>query len=118
MIEAAPVSITPSIWDVAAARASRDMAVADVEVRAAPWVAVAREALLAVAERQVSLTSDDVWQELERRGVPAPEEGRAMGPVMKRAMREGVIEPVGYTQGTNPKHHADVMRVYRSLVTL
>lgn len=113
-----PAPTMASIWDLAAAQAARDSAVADVEVPAAPWVAIAREALRAVAERQATLTSDDVWQELERRGVPPPAEGRAMGPVMVRARKEGLIVPMGYTQGTNPKHHADVMRVYRSLVTL
>ena len=31
-------------------------------------------------------------------------------------VRAGVIAPIGYTRGTNPRHHADVARVYASRV--
>lgn len=103
----------PTIWDVAAGRTARDAAIADVEVRSVPWRTVAWEALCDLVDVSATLTSDDVWAELDRRSIPRPEEGRAMGPVMQRAVREGLITPTGYTQGTNPKHHADVMRVYR-----
>ena len=107
----------PTIWDIDAARDARDEAIANVSVTSVPWRTVAYEALLAVAEAQETVTSDDVWQELERRDIPRPAEGRAMGPVMMQGVRDGVIVPNGYTQGTNPKHHADVMRVYRSRAT-
>lgn len=103
-------------FDVQAVRDVRDEAISRVEAPAAPWVAVALDTLRRLAVRHATLTSDDVWAELDREGVPRPGEGRAMGAVMKRAMKEGLIVPAGFTQGTDPKHHGDVMRVYRTVV--
>lgn len=105
-----------TLWDVQAGREARDEAVSRVEASSAPWGALALLALERVAYRQPTVTSDDVWAELDAAGLPRPAEGRAMGPVMVRGTREKLIEPEGFTQGTNPRHHADVMRVYRSLV--
>lgn len=79
-----------------------------------PWRVFADRALQSVAKTQSIVTSDDVWEELDRMGIPRPREGRAMGPVMMAAVRDGTLEPDGFTSGTNPKHHADVMRRYRS----
>lgn len=107
----------PSLWDIEAGRDARDQSLADVAVHSAPWSAVARDALHAVARRQERVTSDDVWAELDAMGIARPIEGRAMGPVMVRGVREGVIAPDGYTQGTDPRHHADIARLYRSLVS-
>jgi len=108
--------MTATIWSLPAALEARDAAMADVEVKSVPWRTVAREALEHLALTRPTLTSDDVWQELERRGIPAPDEARAMGPVMKAAMREGLIVHSHYTTGTNKAHHGDIMRVYRSVV--
>ena len=105
----------PTIWDLDAARDARDEAITNVSVTSVPWRTVAYEALLAVAAAQDTVTSDDVWKELERRDIPRPPEGRAMGPVMMQGVRDEVITPDGYTQGADPRHHADVMRVYRAL---
>lgn len=103
-----------TLWDVAEGRARRDEALE--RVADPPWSSFANRALQAVARRQPVVTSDDVWAELERMGIPSPGEKRAMGPVMVAGTREGWITPLGYTTGTNPKHHADVMRTYRSQV--
>jgi len=102
------------LFDLSAGRAARDAAVA--AVADPPWQSFAVIAVETVACAQGRVTSDDVWAELDRMGIPRPPEGRAMGPVMTWAVRSGLLTPEGYTQGTNPRHHADVMRVYRSLV--
>lgn len=81
-----------------------------------PWASFASVALRELATTRSILTSDDVWAELDRRGIPRPIEGRAMGPVMVAGVRAGWITASGFTQGTNPKHHADVMRVYASRI--
>lgn len=79
-----------------------------------PWRAFADRALLSVARTYGVVTSDAVWEELDRMGVPRPAEGRAMGPVMAAAVKAGTLVPTGYERGTNPRHHADIQRVYRS----
>ncbi|HET7030349.1 MAG TPA: hypothetical protein VFI34_07545 [Candidatus Limnocylindrales bacterium] len=98
-------------FDLAAGRVARDEAIAAVQDP--PWASFASAALRDLAASRSILTSDDVWAELDGRG-PRPIEGRAMGPVMVAGVRAGWITPSGFTQGTNPKHHADVMRVYAS----
>ncbi len=103
-----------TLWDRTEARAARDEAVRTVAASEAPWVAVAFDALCAVARRQQFLSSEDVWVELDRMGIPRPAEGRAMGPVMVRGTREGVIRLAGFTTGTDPRHHSDILRTYRS----
>jgi hypothetical protein len=97
---------------------ARDEAIERVSSNSLAWRTVAHEALEAVCYRQLTVTSDDVWAELERMDIPRPDEARAMGPVMMRGVRLGLIVPHGFTQGTNPRHHADVMRVYRSLAAI
>lgn len=99
-------------------RDARDEAIARVSENTLAWRTVAFEALEAVCYRQVTVTSDDVWAELEALSIPRPDEARAMGPVMLRGVKQGLMVPQGFTQGTNPRHHADVMRVYRSLTVL
>lgn len=105
-----------TLWDIDAGRAQRDEAISRVEVTSAPWRAVAYDALEKVARTTPAFTSEEVWKQLDHWGIPRPEEGRAMGPVMIRGRKEGLIEPMGFTQSTNPKHHADPTRLYRSMV--
>lgn len=103
-----------TLWDV---RQARDEALDRVSTpSSAPWRSLAFDALLGVACNQPTVVSDDVWDELDRLGIPRPEEGRAMGPVMLRGIREGIIAPEGFQTGRNPRHHGDLMRTYRSLV--
>jgi hypothetical protein len=92
----------------------RDEAIDRVQRRTSAWRALAYQALEDVARRQFYVTSDDVWDELFLRNVPRPDEGRAMGPVMQKGVREGLLIPDGYVTGRDPRHHADVARRYRS----
>lgn len=105
----------PTLWDdPAAGVAARDEAMSRVEERSAPWRAVAWDVLMDLARTRETLTSDDLFIELERRHIPRPVEARAAGPVMQRGIREGVLVPIGYTAGRDPRHHRDVARLYRS----
>lgn len=79
-----------------------------------PWRAFADRALLSVARTYGVVTSEDVWQELDRMGIPRPAEARCMGPCMAAAVKAETLEPTGYQRSSDPRHHADVMRVYRS----
>jgi hypothetical protein len=100
-----------SLWE---GRARRDEALERVQRHSSPWRALAYQALERVADRLPYLTSDDVWDELLVMEVPRPEEARAIGPVMVKGVRAGLIVPDGYVTGRDPRHHADVARRYRS----
>ena len=56
------------------------------------WEAAARQAVLDVAAEHVQWTSDEVWEVLEARGVPAPENPRLLGNVLGAMQRQGLIE--------------------------
>lgn len=109
-------SVDLSLWDPQPAAAARDEALARVESHSPHWRVFADLAVRAVARRQTRLSSEDVWRELDRQGVPRPPEPRALGVVMRKAIREELIRPDGWTTSTDPKSHADPMRLYRSLV--
>lgn len=79
-----------------------------------PWKAFAVEALRAVAQREDEFSSEDVWEELDRMGIPRPSEGRAMGPVFMAAVKDGSIVLERFDHATNPKHHAMPKRIYRA----
>lgn len=102
-----------TIWEAIEAR---DEGIARVEERSAPWRAVAADAVRAVARRQRLVRSADVWTELDAMRIPRPPEGRAMGAVMVKAVRDGLIEPWGYERGSDPKHHRDIQQVFRSRI--
>jgi len=97
-----------------AAREARDEAVLRVQARSVPWRTVAWDVLNELARTRETLTSDDLMEEMDRRGIPRPIEARACGPVMQRAIREGLLIPIGYTTGRDRRHHADVARLYRT----
>lgn len=102
-------------YDLAEARRRRDEAIARAARRL--WGAQALDALHAVARAQARVTSEDVWQELARRGIDPPAEGRAMGPVMRQGARDGTITPTShFVPATNVRHHCNPMRVYLSNV--
>ena len=69
-------------------------AMAQVEAHAdQDWLEAAYRALVAVANEQETLTTDDVWNELRARGdAVSTHDLRAIGPVMNRGRRDGLIE--------------------------
>lgn len=103
-----------NLWDYSEAAAARDAGIAKVEEKSAPWRAVAYDVLCQIARKRETLTSDDLMEELDRRGIPRPIDARACGPVMLKGIKNGVIVSIGFVEGRNPKHHLDVARLYRS----
>jgi len=103
-----------SLWDLDEGRRRRDAALE--AVADPPWQSFAVRALERVARRQPFVTSDDVWAELDAMGIPRPGEARAMGPVMLGGIRAEILAPHGFAQAGDPRHHASIMRVYRSLL--
>lgn len=59
------------------------------------WIDAARRAVWDLATNRRDFTTDDVWHLLEQRGVPAPREPRALGPVVFKALRSGAIRDTG-----------------------
>src|ERR1019366_7255116 len=78
----------PTIWDAVDAR---DEAMLRVQAHSAPWAAVAMDAVRAAARRETFLSSESIWKVLDDWGIPRPIELRAVGPVMARAVKEGLI---------------------------
>ncbi len=101
-------------FDAAAAAVARDEAINRVESGSSEWQ---QDALLAVdglCRRLPEITTDDLWRVLER---PDDLEPRAAGAVMRRAVREGLIERTDRTRkSARVACHRRDLRVWRSLV--
>lgn len=109
-----PVGITPSAAQEGARR--RENAIKAVRSNADPaWLAASLDAVRAVAHRQPSLTTDDVWAELERRHVRITHEPRAMGAVMRHAESRRLIRPSDqWVLSVRPECHRRPVRVWLS----
>jgi hypothetical protein len=96
------------------AQVGRDQALKQVEEHAAPeWKDRALEAVHATALVMESFTVDDVW----RIGRLDPtRENRAMGAVMRNAVREGWIENTHMTRPSSLRSHLAPRTVWRSLI--
>lgn len=98
-------------------RKARDEAMARVDEAADhEWKYWANRAVHNLARSQGEFSTDAVWALLDHWEVPAPREPRAIGPVMTRAVNDGLITPMGYKQSTSIKRHARPMRTYRGLL--
>lgn len=119
------------LFDCGEARLSRDAAIAAVgSATSKRWFKMALLAVKYIAERRELLTTDSVWYMLEVRWnsriVATPAERRAMGAVMREAVKLGYIE----LSGMNTSHsvvrrhvesirkvcHARPLTVWRSLL--
>ena len=96
----------------------RDEAMARVEAHADPdWKHMAVRAFMKVAYGSDEFTTDDVWRQLEEWEVPAPHEPRAMGPIVRSLVTQGVIEPVGRRKKSAlPQGHCRPVEVYRRVI--
>ena len=83
---------------------------------ASDWLQCAEDAIRYVAERRSYFDTDAVWAVLDDWGVPPPREGRALGPLMKKACGWGWCETVaGATRlSSRPIRHRRPLTVYRS----
>lgn len=96
----------------AGAEAARDQAMDQVDGAAADeWKDQARRAIWHLAQTRDTFTVDDVWELLEARHVPSPQEPRALGPVLMRAVRSGAIRDNG-TMAKSRRRHATKITVY------
>jgi hypothetical protein len=81
------------------------------------WLDIAFDCVCTVAARHETFIVDAVWRELESRDYKEPPEGRAMGAVMVRAVKAGIITgTTEYRASDRRSAHANPRRVWRSLV--
>lgn len=99
----------PSMFD---ALAARDAALERVLDAADPnWVDDAHEIVRWLCSYAPTWTSEDVWKYLRK-----PREPRALGPILKAAVRNRWCEPMGYVTCSMTSRHAAPVRMYRSLL--
>lgn len=100
--------------DADASRSAANEAIERVERNADPtWKAEAWVAILTVARTQHIFTGDDVWAT----GLERPHEPRALGPLMRRAMKAGVCRKTGRMVPSNvPKDHRNPHYEWESLI--
>lgn len=96
-----------------------ELAIADVEANAdAGWMSSARDVVNVLICAGRPFTTDDVWDELDRRHVPAPREPRAMGAVTRWAAREQRITKTReYVNSVRPGCHSRPIPVWRPKVS-
>ena len=81
------------------------------------WKMAAQTAIRDLAHNNQEFVADDVWGLLQRRGVPAPREPRALGPMMKLAAMAGVIEWTGvHKQSRQSLNHQRPVVIWKSHV--
>lgn len=95
----------------------RDISLEQVE-RAADeaWMAAAWAAVLWACELRPGgeFTTDLIWWRLNKLGTVPPREPRALGPVILKAARLGLIERTDRTAlTTRPQAHRGLVRVWR-----
>lgn len=77
------------------------------------WRDRASSAITRCASKYAEFTTDEVWAE----GLEQPLEGRALGGVMRRAARDGIIKKTDRVRlSTNPIRHRRPMAVWQSMV--
>jgi hypothetical protein len=80
------------------------------------WKKAADYAVMQLALRKPEVTADDVWDVLDGLNV-GTHENRAMGPVMRRAAKDGIIERTDRTVKTRrPTRNNGDVRVWQSRI--
>lgn len=107
-----PTAAAPPLPTVADAIVERDAAMATVAANTHPeWVKLAVGAVQHLADLGPAFSTDEVWERLEATGAPRPHDPRALGPVMKRAVKDRMISPTGnYTKSR--RRHASPIPLY------
>lgn len=92
---------------------SRERGLDRVEAGNPHWIEDASAAVRYIAARREFFTSDAIWKLVGS----APSERRAMGAVMRRALRDGIAERTDRTaNSTRADCHCRPIRVWRSLI--
>lgn len=104
---------SPTLFDLPEARETTAQAIQRVGDHADPdWKIRALEAVRAVAERQTHFIVDDCWRFVEE-----PREPRAMGAVIAKARKQGLIAPTSeYRPSARVTAHSNPRRVWKSLI--
>ena len=76
------------------------------------WAAMAHDAVREVCRTHLHFTTDEVWGVLDAARCPAPREPRAMGAIMRQAVREGLCVVTDEYRPSKRRHRAPI-RVYR-----
>lgn len=107
----------PNLFDFAEARAARDAALVQVNEHADPdWKEAAYDAVVATAYARARFTADDIYDRLD--GSVSTHEPRALGPVMLRAVRSGLIAKANVASIPSRRRslHASPRTVWDSLI--
>jgi hypothetical protein len=99
------------------AEQAADEAIARVGSNADPgWVRSALDAVRSIALTRSRFTTDDVWELLERRGVQATHEPRALGAVIRMASKKGIIRSTGeYVKSKRVECHSRPVMVWEAI---
>jgi hypothetical protein len=100
------------------AESARDEAIAQVEANAdREWKTAALGAVRWLAANRVEFTSDDVWRLLPDQSAATTHEPRALGAVMRKAARDGLVRKTDrVVNSTRVECHARPVAVWQSLV--
>jgi hypothetical protein len=103
------------MFDRQAAIAGRDRGMADVTQGEEDWSIRAMHALWTCARALPEFIVDDVWRYMDVADVP--HNGKAMGPVMTGAARQGLIENTGRIRLSDRRtSHRNPRPIWRSKV--
>lgn len=79
------------------------------------WGEYAMRAVEEIAATKADMTGDDVWFWLERHDIPGPSEPRALGVVMIRAAKRGlIVKTPNFRDSERPGMHRTPLRVWNS----
>ena len=93
---------------------AREKSVNQVDSNTDPaWRAEAYLSCDRVMARMELFTTDDIWNDLERRGVPAPREPRCMGPIMRFLVANDEVEIAGVTTSNLTRGHGRPVKMYK-----
>lgn len=102
--------------DLFAAQEAKEAAIQRSEDHAnEAWKAAAYAAVEACAQRRETLIVDDVWPYLEALS-ETTHDFRALGPVMRKAAKEGVIAKTDQFRLSHAHNHGTPRPVWKSLV--
>lgn len=103
----------PLLLDIREAEKRRDAAIERAYVGAQPeWRTAASWAIYTVALQQPFLNGDEVWAS----GLPKPDEPRALGPMMTKAEKAGIIRYLGNRRSESVTRHRGFQGNWQSLI--
>ncbi len=108
--------MTLPLLDLVAGQEARDAALALADAHAAEAFRVAAYAAVGhLARTRSRFIVDDVWRAMGT-AAPSTHDKRAMGAVMQRARKDGLIEPTAeFLPSAQRQCHANPRRVWRSV---